>query len=106
MCVSLDSGTNAAFSLSLSFSPPFFFFLHFHFPELSKLTHTPNNRHYGEQHKHTMKVINTATTLAIPEGLKVEIRNRVVTVEGPRGKLSRDFTHSQLNLKVEDGEVC
>jgi ribosomal protein L6P/L9E len=35
-----------------------------------------------------MKYIHSQETLAVPEGVKVHIKTRVVTVEGPRGAQS------------------
>jgi len=40
-----------------------------------------------------MKYIHSEETLQIPEGVKVAIKSRVVTVEGPRGKLVKDLGH-------------
>jgi len=40
-----------------------------------------------------MKYIHSEETLQIPEGVKVSIKSRVVTVEGPRGKLVKDLGH-------------
>ncbi|KAL4740842.1 ribosomal protein L6, alpha-beta domain-containing protein [Aspergillus falconensis] len=40
-----------------------------------------------------MRYIHSEETLPIPENVKVHIRSRVVTVEGPRGKLTKDLSH-------------
>ncbi|KAF4122493.1 large subunit ribosomal protein L9e [Geosmithia morbida] len=40
-----------------------------------------------------MKYIHSQESLDIPEGVKVSIKTRVITVEGPRGKLVRDLSH-------------
>jgi len=40
-----------------------------------------------------MKYIHSSETLTIPEGVKVHIKSRVVTVEGPRGKLTKNLSH-------------
>ncbi|KAK4634878.1 60S ribosomal protein L9-B [Fulvia fulva] len=40
-----------------------------------------------------MRYIYSEETLDIPEGVKVHIKTRQVTVEGPRGKLSKDLGH-------------
>ncbi|KAL0259823.1 60S ribosomal protein L9B [Diplodia seriata] len=52
-----------------------------------------------------MKYIHSSESLTIPEGVKVGIKTRVVTVEGPRGKLTKDlghlavsFTHPKKNV--------
>ncbi|KAI6786004.1 large subunit ribosomal protein L9e [Emericellopsis cladophorae] len=40
-----------------------------------------------------MRYIHSSETLDIPEGVKVHIKTRIVTVEGPRGKLVKDLGH-------------
>jgi len=40
-----------------------------------------------------MKYIHSQELLDIPEGVKVNIKTRQVTVEGPRGKLQKDLGH-------------
>ena len=40
-----------------------------------------------------MKVLKAQRELAIPEGVDVTLKARKITVKGPRGTLSRDFTH-------------
>ncbi|KAI0893902.1 60S ribosomal protein L9 [Annulohypoxylon nitens] len=45
-----------------------------------------------------MRYIHSQETLEIPEGVKVHIKSRNVTVEGPRGKLSKDLSHIAVNF--------
>ncbi|KAI1807649.1 60S ribosomal protein L9 [Daldinia bambusicola] len=45
-----------------------------------------------------MRYIHSLETLEIPEGVKVQIKSRNVTVEGPRGKLSKDLSHIAVNF--------
>ncbi|KAI0172302.1 60S ribosomal protein L9 [Hypoxylon sp. FL1284] len=45
-----------------------------------------------------MRYIHSQETLEIPEGVKVLIKSRNVTVEGPRGKLSKDLSHIAVNF--------
>ncbi|GKZ39400.1 hypothetical protein AbraIFM66950_000230 [Aspergillus brasiliensis] len=40
-----------------------------------------------------MRYIQSEERLPIPENVKVHIRSRIVTVEGPRGKLVKDLSH-------------
>ena len=40
-----------------------------------------------------MKVLKATRELAIPDGIDVQLKARKITVKGPRGTLSRDFTH-------------
>ena len=42
--------------------------------------------------------------IAIPQGVKVTVQNRTVTVEGPKGKLSQDFNDS-VEVAVKDNLV-
>merc|ERR1711957_905319 len=44
--------------------------------------------------------------IEIPKGVEVEIKSRCVKVKGPRGSLSRDFKHTNMDLrKVGDGAI-
>ncbi|KFA64209.1 hypothetical protein S40285_00868 [Stachybotrys chlorohalonatus IBT 40285] len=45
-----------------------------------------------------MKYIHSQQLLEIPEGVKVFIKTRTVTVEGPRGKLVKDLGHLAVNF--------
>jgi large subunit ribosomal protein L6 len=38
--------------------------------------------------------------IEIPQGVKVEVKNNIITVEGPKGKLSQDYT-GDIEIKVE-----
>ena len=40
-----------------------------------------------------MKVLRARRELAIPEGVEVNLHARKISVKGPRGSLSRDFTY-------------
>jgi large subunit ribosomal protein L9e len=40
-----------------------------------------------------MKVLKAQREISIPEGVEVQLKARKITVKGPRGTLSRDFTH-------------
>jgi large subunit ribosomal protein L6 len=42
-----------------------------------------------------------AATVEIPDGVKISLQYSTVTVEGPLGKLSRDFSHTGLKLILE-----
>mmetsp|Transcript_35034 Transcript_35034/g.6307 ORF Transcript_35034/g.6307 Transcript_35034/m.6307 type:complete len:105 (-) Transcript_35034:289-603(-) len=56
-----------------------------------------------------MKQLLKSQIIQIPEGIQVEVSRRCVTVTGPRGTLTRRFTHfncdiyktSEGNLKVD-----
>ncbi|KAL8717961.1 MAG: hypothetical protein Q9225_004852 [Loekoesia sp. 1 TL-2023] len=40
-----------------------------------------------------MRYIHSSESLTIPDNVKVHIKSRLVTVEGPRGKLTKDLSH-------------
>ncbi|KAF9906786.1 hypothetical protein EC991_000299 [Linnemannia zychae] len=45
-----------------------------------------------------MKDIYKEEILPIPEGVKVEVKARQVTVTGPRGTLSKNFRHTEMDI--------
>jgi large subunit ribosomal protein L9e len=45
-----------------------------------------------------MRYIHSQELLDIPEGVKVSIKTRTVTVEGPRGKLVKNLGHLAVNF--------
>lgn len=47
-----------------------------------------------------MKQILVSQSVKVPEGVQVRVKARVVTVVGPRGKLTRDFKHLALDMEV------
>ncbi|KAL2255810.1 hypothetical protein VTK26DRAFT_2677 [Humicola hyalothermophila] len=47
-----------------------------------------------------MRYIHSEETLEVPENVKVSIKSRLVTVEGPRGKLTKDLSHISVNFSV------
>lgn len=46
-----------------------------------------------------MKTLLATRYVTIPEGVKVDVKSRVVTVTGPRGELTQSFKH--LNLDIQ-----
>ncbi|ESR64518.1 hypothetical protein CICLE_v10009377mg [Citrus x clementina] len=58
-------------------------------------------RYYRER---KMKTILSSETMDIPDGVKVKINAKVIEVEGPRGKLSRDFKHLNLDFHLMTDE--
>jgi large subunit ribosomal protein L9e len=50
-----------------------------------------------------MKTILATETMDIPEEVTVKVAAKVVTVEGPRGKLTRNFKHLNLDFQLQDG---
>mmetsp|Transcript_4980 Transcript_4980/g.12709 ORF Transcript_4980/g.12709 Transcript_4980/m.12709 type:complete len:194 (-) Transcript_4980:247-828(-) len=45
-----------------------------------------------------MRQIYNTRELAIPDDVEVDIKSKVVTVKGPRGTLTRDLSHLQVDL--------
>ncbi|XP_008788719.2 60S ribosomal protein L9-like [Phoenix dactylifera] len=50
-----------------------------------------------------MKTILASDTMDIPEGVKVRVKAKVIEVKGPRGKLTRNFKHLNLDFQLTDG---
>ncbi|KAK7392474.1 hypothetical protein VNO78_20913 [Psophocarpus tetragonolobus] len=47
-----------------------------------------------------MKTILSSETMNIPEGVSIKVNAKVIEVEGPRGKLVRDFKHLNLDFQL------
>lgn len=43
--------------------------------------------------------------IAIPSGVKVEVKDGVLYVEGSRGKLSQGYRPDAVDVKIEDGKI-
>jgi ribosomal protein L6P/L9E len=52
-----------------------------------------------------MKDISSVESLTIPEGVTVAIKSRIVTVEGPRGKLVKNVGHVQMDIQLVSGSI-
>ncbi|XP_074571147.1 large ribosomal subunit protein uL6-like [Curcuma longa] len=50
-----------------------------------------------------MKTILSSQTMDIPEGITVKVDAKIVEVEGPRGKLTRNFKHLNLDFALLEG---
>ncbi|KAG6487038.1 hypothetical protein ZIOFF_055620 [Zingiber officinale] len=50
-----------------------------------------------------MKTILSSQTMDIPEGVTVKVNAKIVEVEGPRGKLTRNFKHLNLDFELIEG---
>ena len=48
------------------------------------------------------QLILSQRTVKVPDGVKVEVKARKVTVSGPRGTLTREFKHIQLDIILQD----
>ncbi len=50
-------------------------------------------------------IVKYEAILDIPEGLSIKQENNVLVVEGPKGKLTREFFHPRINITIEDSKV-
>ncbi|XP_042460222.1 60S ribosomal protein L9-like [Zingiber officinale] len=50
-----------------------------------------------------MKSNLSSQMMDIPEGVTVKVKAKIVEVEGPRGKLTRDFKHLNLDFELIEG---
>jgi large subunit ribosomal protein L9e len=49
-----------------------------------------------------MKYLNTTQKVLIPDGVTIKIKSRVVTVNGPRGEITKDISHMPLDIAILD----
>lgn len=47
-----------------------------------------------------MRQINSNQTVKFPKGVSGKVSARIVTVRGPRGKLTRDFRHLAMDMRM------
>lgn len=52
-----------------------------------------------------MKLIESSDTIKFPEGVKFQVKNRIVKVTGPRGTLTRDFRHLNIEITQEGSNI-
>ncbi|KAK4547381.1 60S ribosomal protein L9A [Oleoguttula mirabilis] len=52
-----------------------------------------------------MRYIHSQEQLTIPEGVKVHIKTRIVTVEGPRGKLQKNLGHIAVSFSHPEANI-
>jgi len=50
-----------------------------------------------------MKTVLSTEVMDVPEGVKLEIKAKKIRVTGPRGTLTRDFKHLNLDLQLIEG---
>ena len=50
-----------------------------------------------------MKDITSIETLDVPAGVTVNIKARTITVEGPRGTLTKNTSHVQMDIQLVSG---
>jgi large subunit ribosomal protein L6 len=44
-------------------------------------------------------------TLRVPEGVEVSVSDRAITVKGPKGTLTRDFSNAPVTIKLNGDEI-
>lgn len=52
-----------------------------------------------------MKDLYKDETLAIPEGVTVNIKSRIINVKGPRGELTKNLRHLNMEIKFVEGNM-
>jgi large subunit ribosomal protein L6 len=52
-----------------------------------------------------MRAVEVTQTIKIPQGVEVSIDGRVVTVKGPKGTLTRNFSSASVSIQLKDDEI-
>ena len=53
-----------------------------------------------------MQTVEVSRTLRIPDGVEVSVKkDRVVTVKGPKGTLTRDFSNAPVTIQLKGDEI-
>jgi len=52
-----------------------------------------------------MRDILQTEELTVPEGVTVAIKSRIITVEGPRGKLEKNVRHINMDIQLIKGKA-
>ncbi|GAB4839646.1 60S ribosomal protein L9 [Ancistrocladus abbreviatus] len=52
-----------------------------------------------------MKTVLSSDTMDIPEGVTIKVNAKIIEVEGPRGKLTRNFKHLNLDFQLTTDEA-
>jgi len=52
-----------------------------------------------------MRQVETLKSIEIPEGADVKIEGRLVTVNGEKGELTRDFSHAPISIQLDGKKV-
>lgn len=50
-----------------------------------------------------MRTVLASRYIDVPEGIKIDVKSRIVTVAGPRGSLTRNFKHLNLDIQSVAG---
>ena len=52
-----------------------------------------------------MRAVETVKSIEIPEGVLVKVEGMVVTVNGEKGELTRDFSHAPVSIRLEGNTI-
>jgi large subunit ribosomal protein L6 len=52
-----------------------------------------------------MEMAYTSISVDIPEGAQASLDGMVLTVTGPKGKITKDFAHSRLKIAMGEGKI-
>ena len=52
-----------------------------------------------------VKKVAVRETLEVPKGVEVSVKSRKVVVKGPRGELTKDFSHIQIDIRKEGNKI-
>jgi large subunit ribosomal protein L6 len=48
---------------------------------------------------------NTSISVNVPDGVQASLEGMVLTVTGPKGKITKDFAHSKLNIALDGSAI-
>ena len=52
-----------------------------------------------------MREVETLKSVEVPEGVDVKIKGRVVTINGEKGELTRDFSHAPISIQLDGKKI-
>lgn len=52
-----------------------------------------------------MRDVLKTEELDIPEGVEVAVKSRLITVKGPRGTLTKNLRHADVDIRLVKGKV-
>lgn len=52
-----------------------------------------------------MRAVEVTKTIKIPQGVEVSVNGRVVTVKGPKGTLTRNFSDAPVSMQLKGDEI-
>lgn len=52
-----------------------------------------------------MRALEAVKTIEVPNGVEVSVKDRIVSVNGKKGALTRDFSQSPVTIQIEGKEI-